>query len=98
MAQLSKASESDRLELERAILAEVGDAPSVLHKIAAEALSTAVVNSRRTRASGKRDNESLKMIAQLARAFNMKPPPPAPAEEPSPFAMLFDNDTDESTE
>lgn len=98
MAQLSKASESDRLELERAILAEVGEAPSALHRIAAEALSSAVVGARRKRAAGHSDAEALRMVAQLARAFNLKPPPPAPAEEPNPFAMLLDDDTDEAAE
>lgn len=64
------------------ILSEVGREPSALDRVAAEALSSALIGSRRKRAKGQSDNESLKLVAQLARAFGLKPAPAGPPAAP----------------
>jgi|SRR5580692_7872808 hypothetical protein len=98
MRELGAAAEIERVKLEADILGDLGAEPSTLHRIAAEALSSAVINGRRTRASGRRDNESLKLIAQLMRASGLRPPPAAPAEDTSPYGLLLDLDDGESAE
>lgn len=74
MLELGQKSEVERLQIEAAILAEVGE-PSTLHKIAAEALSSAIVGARRKRGAGKYDSEELNLVARLLRATGLRPPP-----------------------
>ena len=83
MAELAGMAEVERSKLEAAILSEVGREPSALDRVAAEALSSAMIGSRRKRAKGQSDNESLKLIAQLARAFGLKPAPAGPPAPPN---------------
>jgi hypothetical protein len=75
MLELAQKAEAERVQLEGDILREVGGEPSTLHKIAAEALSSAIVGARRKRSSGKYDSEELNLVARLLRATGLRPPP-----------------------
>lgn len=96
--ELGAAAEAERRKLEAEILNQVGGEPSTLHKIAAEALSSALINARRKRASGRYDSAELKLVAQLLRATGLKPPPmqaPAPPSlEATLAAIVADEEAD----
>jgi Ni,Fe-hydrogenase III large subunit len=96
MRELAGVYETTRIELEQNILSEIGRTPATLDRIAAEALSSAVIGARRKRAAGQHDSEQLKLVAQLMRASGLKPSPAKQAEEPvNPYAglLLFDEET-----
>ena len=95
MKELAVDYERTRVELEKAILAEVSGEPGALAQIAAEALSSAVMGARRKRAAGRSDAELLKLCAQLMRASGLRPAPVQAAVPPSPYAMLLNTETDE---
>src|SRR5690349_13808938 len=78
--ELAEANETIRVQLEADILAEIGGgAPTVLHRVAAEAMAAVIVNGRKQRAKGQSDADAMRQLAQLTRAFGLKPAPAAPA-------------------
>lgn len=80
MKQLAKINETVRLQLESEILTEIGGGmPTVLHRVAAEAMAAAIITGRKLRAKGQSDADAVRQIAQIARAFNLRPAPNAPA-------------------
>jgi hypothetical protein len=80
MRQLAQSNEAVRAQLEADILDEIGGGtPSVLHRVAAEAMAAAIVAGRKMRAKGQSDADAVRQIAQIARAFGLKPAPNAPA-------------------
>ncbi len=79
MRELAVGYESTRLALEANILSEMGRAPLTLDRVAAEALSSAVIGARRKRAAGQHDFEQLKLVAQLMRASGLRPGPASAA-------------------
>lgn len=80
MGELAASNEAVRAQLEADILEEIGGGtPRVLHRVAAEAMAAAIVSGRKLRAKGQSDADAVRQIAQIARAFNLKPAPVAPA-------------------
>lgn len=80
MKQLAKSNEEVRLQLEADILAEIGGGtPTVLHRVAAESMASAIIAGRKLRAKGQSDADAIRQIAQIARAFGLKPAPNAPS-------------------
>jgi hypothetical protein len=80
MREIAASNEAVRAQLEVDILAEIGGGtPSILHRVAAEALAAAVIAGRKLRAKGQSDADAIRQVSQLARAFNLKPTSNAPA-------------------
>ena len=87
MRELAVGYKSTRLALEANILSEMGRAPLTLDRVAAEALSSAVIGARRKRAAGQHNSEQLKLVAQLMRAPSGLRPGPASAAPPLTIAQ-----------
>jgi hypothetical protein len=83
MGQLVPAYEKDRAALQEALLGDLGREPTTIDRVAAEALSSALIGSRRKRAAGRSDVEMLKLVTQLLRATGMKPAPGTGPAAPS---------------
>lgn len=80
MLELAATNEAVRAQLEAEILAEIGNGmPTVLHRVAAEAMAAAIISGRKLRAKGASDADAVRQIAQIARAFGLKPAPNQPA-------------------
>lgn len=83
MKQLTASYEQDRAALQAALLSDLGREATTIDRIAAEALSSALIGSRRKRAAGRYDTEQLKLVTQLLRATGMKPAPGTGPTAPS---------------
>jgi hypothetical protein len=99
MRQLVPAYERDRAALQAALLSDLGREPTTIDRVAAEALSAALISSRRKRAAGRHDLEALKLVTQLLRATGMKPAPGTGPAVPSIQDYLAARNTrDDATE
>ena len=83
MKQLTVSYERDRAALQAALLSDLGREATTIDRVAAEALSSALIGSRRKRAAGHYDTEMLKLVTQLLRATGMKPAPGTGPAAPS---------------